>query len=153
MQETPTLYFMWRFVGNVDKVRASSSSLMRRLKASKGAKGNTLTMFAEKYLVKKALFRAEQRDDEVRLPGARSCRDCGREPHVCLAVIGATCAKSTRTSGSIRKTEGPCLAYVAQHAFTTSHAGDTDVVHLVALCVVTTDKERHCVLVRRSLRR
>ena len=29
---------------------------MRRLKASKGAKGNTLTMFAEKYLVKKAYF-------------------------------------------------------------------------------------------------
>ena len=29
---------------------------MRRLKASKGARGNTLTMFAEKYLVKKACF-------------------------------------------------------------------------------------------------
>ena len=29
---------------------------MRRLKAFKGAKGNALTMFAEKYLVKKAYF-------------------------------------------------------------------------------------------------
>ena len=101
---------------------------MRRLKASKGAKGNTLTMFAEKYLVKKAYFELSNETMKFAVPEPGPVS--GRDPHVCLAVIGTNGAdKYTAvnvlvgmqlpTSGSIRKTAGPRLAYVAQHAFPT----------------------------------
>ena len=41
---------------------------MRRLKASKGTKGNTLTMFAEKCLVKKAYFELSNETMKFALP-------------------------------------------------------------------------------------
>ena len=107
---------------------------MRRLKASKGAKGNTHTMFAEKYLVKKAYFELSNETMKFAFPepGPVAIVD------VNLTYVWRSLARPARKvhglRASIRKTEGPCLAYVAQNAFTTSHAGDNDVVHLVALC-------------------
>ena len=68
-------------------------------------------------LGKEVVLRVE--NDEVRLPGAQTCRgqahDSGREPHVRLAIIGANGAgkymavnvlvgMQLPTSGSIRKT-------------------------------------------------
>ena len=50
----------------------------------------------------------------------RQTHDCEREPHfVCGGHWRELVGMQLPTSGSIRKTSGPRLAYVAWHAFTT----------------------------------
>ena len=116
----------------------------RRLKASENAKGNTLTMFAEKYLVKKGVFRAEQCDDEIRLPGARSCRgqthDCEREPHfVCGGHWRELVGMHLPTSGSIRKTAGPHFAHALHHL--ELHMQETPTLYILWHFAGNDDKE------------
>ena len=68
---------------------------MRRLKASKGAKGNTLTMFAEKYLVKKAYFElCNETMMEVALKPAEEIEEDDIQG---LLLLGFPKAKTSRT--------------------------------------------------------
>ena len=106
MQETLTLYLMWRFVGNDGKV-SIEFRLMRKLKASNGTKDNTLTMFAERYLVKKAYIGLSYETMKFAFPepgpveGNPTIVDVNLT--VCVAVIGANGAGKYTV---VRKTAG-----------------------------------------------
>ena len=116
----------------------------RKLKTFKGVKGNTLTMFVEKYPEKKAYFELSNETMEFAFPEPGPFEGVKSRGKVVLrmmsvdsqtvsevsrvAVIGASGeGKSTAirvlvgeplpTSGSIWKAAGLRLAYVAHHAF------------------------------------
>ena len=74
---------------------------MRRLQSSKGAKGNTLTMFAEKYLVKKAYF--ELSNENVNL----TCvwRSLARTAQAVYVLVGMQLPLCVRDSARLHHLE------------------------------------------------